>query len=148
VGTNNDELPWQQPLVQCERTPRHFRAVHKVSDVCLSNGKYFQLRYTPVRFVLPAFSPPRHSRLAQSKTLGTNSAVTSTLAQGAMAQGICHPPVTPDDRIRIPGQFTRDLWCTEWQWDRILSQYFGFPPSVSFHVYSILTDSPTTSAIQ
>jgi len=26
-----------------------------------------------------------------------------------------------------------DLWCREWQWDRVLPIYVGFPLSVSFH---------------
>jgi hypothetical protein len=63
-----------------------------------------------------------------------------------MAQGICHLPVIPDDRILIPGQFTRDLWWTEWQWDRILSQYFGFFPR-QYHStcapYSLIHPPPT-----
>ena len=30
------------------------------------------------------------------------------------------------------------LWCSEWQWGRFLSKYFGFPLLVSFHQCSIL----------
>jgi hypothetical protein len=30
-----------------------------------------------------------------------------------------------------------DLWGTKWHWDRFFSEYFGFPPSVSFHWCSI-----------
>jgi hypothetical protein len=26
-----------------------------------------------------------------------------------------------------------DLWWTEWQWDRFVSEFFGFPLQVSFH---------------
>ena len=38
----------------------------------------------------------------------------------------------------IPGQSMCDVRWTEWHWDRFLSQYFGFPPSLSFHQYSTL----------
>jgi hypothetical protein len=30
-----------------------------------------------------------------------------------------------------------DLWCTKWHWDGVLSQYFCFPLSVSFHQCSV-----------
>lgn len=33
----------------------------------------------------------------------------------------------------IPGLSKWDLWCTEWSWDRLLSEYFCFLFSVSFH---------------
>jgi hypothetical protein len=26
-----------------------------------------------------------------------------------------------------------DLWWTKWNWDRVFSEYFGFPQSISFH---------------
>jgi hypothetical protein len=26
-----------------------------------------------------------------------------------------------------------DLWWTKWHWDRFLSEFFGFPLSISFH---------------
>jgi hypothetical protein len=30
-----------------------------------------------------------------------------------------------------------DLWYSKWHWDRFLSEYFGFPMSISFHRCSI-----------
>jgi hypothetical protein len=32
-----------------------------------------------------------------------------------------------------PGQFVWDLWWTEWHWNRFISEFLGFPLSVSFH---------------
>jgi hypothetical protein len=32
-----------------------------------------------------------------------------------------------------------DFWFTKWNWDRLLSTFFGFLLSVSFHRGSILT---------
>jgi hypothetical protein len=26
-----------------------------------------------------------------------------------------------------------DLWWTKWHWDRLLSEFFGFTQSISFH---------------
>jgi hypothetical protein len=37
----------------------------------------------------------------------------------------------------IPGRSMWDLWWTKWHWDRFLSEYFGFPLSISFHRFSI-----------
>ena len=31
-----------------------------------------------------------------------------------------------------------DLWWTKWHWQIFFSEYFSFPPSVSFHQYSML----------
>jgi hypothetical protein len=33
----------------------------------------------------------------------------------------------------IPDVFKWHIWRAKWQWDRFSSQYFGFPPSASFH---------------
>ena len=38
----------------------------------------------------------------------------------------------------IPGQSMRDLWVTDWHWDRFFSECFGFPLSVLFHQWFIL----------
>jgi hypothetical protein len=32
-----------------------------------------------------------------------------------------------------------DLWWTKWHWERVFSESFGFPLSISFHRCSILT---------
>ena len=47
----------------------------------------------------------------------------------------------------IPDRSVWDLRCTEWQWDRVFSQYSSFPLSVSFHHCSILIHSSTTHAV-
>jgi hypothetical protein len=31
-----------------------------------------------------------------------------------------------------------DLWWKKWHWDRFFPEYFGFPPSISFHRCSII----------
>jgi hypothetical protein len=31
-----------------------------------------------------------------------------------------------------------DLWWKKWHWDRFFAEYFGFPLSISFHLYSII----------
>jgi hypothetical protein len=31
-----------------------------------------------------------------------------------------------------------DLWWTKWHWDSFLSEFFDFPPSISFHCGTIL----------
>jgi hypothetical protein len=38
----------------------------------------------------------------------------------------------------LPRQFMWDLWWTKWHWDRVFSQRFDFPLSISFHQCSIL----------
>jgi hypothetical protein len=40
-----------------------------------------------------------------------------------------------------------DLWWTKWQWDRSFSQYFSYPPSLSFHQSSTLIVSSITDAV-
>jgi hypothetical protein len=37
------------------------------------------------------------------------------------------------------GQSMWDLWWTKWHWDKLLSELFSFPLSVSFHRCSIFT---------
>jgi hypothetical protein len=47
----------------------------------------------------------------------------------------------------IQGPSVWNLWWTKWQWDRFHSKCFGFPLSVSFHQWSILTfNSPINNA--
>jgi hypothetical protein len=38
----------------------------------------------------------------------------------------------------IPGPSTWDVWWTKWHWDRFFSEYFCFPPSITFHNQSLL----------
>jgi len=33
----------------------------------------------------------------------------------------------------IPGKFVLDLWWINWHWERVFSNYFGVPLSLSFH---------------
>jgi hypothetical protein len=40
-----------------------------------------------------------------------------------------------------PGHSVWDLWWTKWQWDRIFSEYFGIPLSVSCHPYQFISDT-------
>ena len=35
--------------------------------------------------------------------------------------------------VSIRGQFVRDFWSTVWRWDRLFSEYFSFPLSISVH---------------
>jgi hypothetical protein len=48
--------------------------------------------------------------------------------------------------VSIPGQPMWDLWWTEWRWDRISSEFFGFRQSISLrqccthlHLHGALT---------
>jgi len=36
----------------------------------------------------------------------------------------------------LAGYSMWDFWQAQWQWERIFSQYFSCPPSVSFHQWS------------
>jgi hypothetical protein len=54
-----------------------------------------------------------------------------------MGQAASRRPPTADARVRSRGQSMWDLWWTKWHWDRLFSEYFGFPLSVSFHRCSI-----------
>ena len=47
----------------------------------------------------------------------------------------------------ITGQFLRDFWWTKGPWDRLFSQDFSSPLSVSFHRWSIPIHSPTSHNI-
>jgi hypothetical protein len=47
-------------------------------------------------------------------------------------------------QLRRPGVHptpVHDLQCAKWHWVRFFSQYFRFPPSVSFHQYSSTSSS-------
>ena len=54
----------------------------------------------------------------------------------AMAQTDSRPPVSVEARVRF--QFMLNLRCTKWQLDWVVTQYFCFPLSVSFHQCSAL----------
>jgi hypothetical protein len=55
----------------------------------------------------------------------------------AMAQAVSRRPLTTEARVRSQSQSMWDLWWTKWHWDRLFPEYFGFPPSISFHRCSI-----------
>jgi hypothetical protein len=79
-------------------------------------------------------------------TTGTNCEATRTSAHGAMAQGICHPPVTPEDTIGFQVS-SRGIYGEQSGIGTGFSlSTSAFPPSVSFHLRSTLTDSPTTDS--
>jgi hypothetical protein len=50
-------------------------------------------------------------------------------------------------RVPIDNYFYWSLWWTKWHWDRLFSQYFSFPLSVSFHHCSIPIHPSTTHAV-
>jgi hypothetical protein len=66
----------------------------------------------------------------------------------AMAQVVSRLASDFGKQSSMPDKYKCDLWWTTWQWDRISSQYFGFPSSVSFHEYSTLIHLSTADAIQ
>jgi hypothetical protein len=41
--------------------------------------------------------------------------------------------LSPRSPVSLPGQSMWDLWWTKWHWDRLFSEFFGFPLSISFH---------------
>jgi hypothetical protein len=137
-------------LSYCAREAHVSSGLSTQSVVCVkvagSIFNYVTSRYAS--FCLPTASRSLQSQSTRHNRISTErgSAVANTPALGAMPQGICHLPITPEDRFLIPGQFTRDLWCIEWHWDQISGQLFGSSPSVSIHLRSILTDSPNTNA--
>jgi hypothetical protein len=50
-----------------------------------------------------------------------------------MAQAISRRPLTAEPRIRARGQVMWNLSWTKWHWDRVFSEFFDFPLSISFH---------------
>jgi hypothetical protein len=58
---------------------------------------------------------------------------------------MCRYPPAVEARVRSRGQSMWDLWWKKWQWDRFLSEYFGFPMSVSFHWCSITRKRTTNN---
>ena len=54
-----------------------------------------------------------------------------------IAQAISRRPFATEARICSTSVRVK-LWCSEWQWDKFLSKYLGFPLLVSFHQCSVL----------
>jgi hypothetical protein len=50
-----------------------------------------------------------------------------------MAQAVSRWPLTAEARVQPPDQSMWDLWWTKWHWGRFFSEFFGFPPPISFH---------------
>jgi hypothetical protein len=50
----------------------------------------------------------------------------------AMARAVSRRPLTAEAGVRTRVSLW-DLWWTVWHWDRRFSEFFGSPPSVSFH---------------
>ena len=51
----------------------------------------------------------------------------------------CHNGSTRSDQ----GKSMRDLWWTKWHWDRLFSNYVGFPVTVPLHqLYTFIHLSP------
>jgi len=46
------------------------------------------------------------------------------------ASGGWSPTSRRRGRGSIPGQYTWNLWWTEWHWDRIFTEYFGYSVSM------------------
>jgi hypothetical protein len=54
------------------------------------------------------------------------------------ASGLTHPGLHRRESVLIPGQSMSDLWWRKWHWHRILTEYFRFSLSVSFHQWPIV----------
>jgi hypothetical protein len=126
---------------------------HSTTDISGSASTYNILYY---RWLFPTeqmtvflekliFSYSRNSLL--SWILKLHHCAHKSPSAHAMPQMVCCQPLTRGPSSR-PGQSMWNLWWTRWQWERPLSEYFGFIMSLSFHqCYTLILHPPTTDGM-
>jgi hypothetical protein len=81
----------------------------------------------------PYISPSEDSSVSETYTATCSKSV----SQGrAMAQAVSRRPPTAEARVRSQVS-PWNLWWTKWHWDKVFSEFFGFPLSISFYRCSI-----------